>query len=124
MSNVNESVVRYLAAWNERDPAKRRALVASVWTEDGAYVDPARDSRGHDSLDAMIAAAQAHFPGYRLNLVSGIEAHHAHVRFTWAAGGVADAPLYIRGTDIGELAEDGRFRSVVGFVDAMPAMAG
>ena len=45
MSNVNEVVVRYLAAWNEREPRKRRELVAKTWTEDGIYVDAARDGK-------------------------------------------------------------------------------
>ena len=36
MPNVNETVVRYLAAWNERDPKRRRELVATAWTEKGA----------------------------------------------------------------------------------------
>ena len=34
----------------------------------------------------MIAAAQGHFPGYRLRLASGIEAHHDYLRFSWVAG--------------------------------------
>lgn len=123
MSTVNEVVVGYLAAWNEREPAKRRALVAKTWTEDGTYVDAARDGNGHDSLDTMIATAQGHFPGYRLNLVSGIEVHHDYLRFSWAAGGTADAPLFIKGTDFVVLAGDGRIRSVVGFTDAAPARA-
>ncbi len=76
MTNVNEIVVSYLAVWNERDAERRRALVAKTWTEDGSYVDRARDGTGHDGLDSMIAAAQAHFPGYRLSLASGIEAIH------------------------------------------------
>src|SRR5438046_10234249 len=58
MSNVNEVIVRYLAAWNEREPKRRRDLVAKSWPEDGTYVDRGRDGRGHDSLDAMIATAQ------------------------------------------------------------------
>lgn len=124
MGNVNEAVVRYIAAWNERDGRRRRDLVAQTWTEDGLYVDAARNGRGHDAIDAMIAVAQEHFPGYRLNLVSGIEAHNSHVRFSWAAGGAPDAPLYIGGTDVAELAADGRFRSVVGFTDAAPARVG
>ena len=62
MSNANEVVVRYLAAWNEPEPKRRRELVAKAWTDDGTYVDAARDGKGHDSLDAMIAAAQGHFP--------------------------------------------------------------
>jgi hypothetical protein len=120
MSNVNESVVRYLAAWNEQDARRRRDLVARTWTEDGSYVDRVREGSGHDSIDAMIAKAQQHFPGYRLNLASGIEAHHDFVRFSWVAGGTADAPLYIKGTDFAFIADDGRFKSVVGFVDAAP----
>jgi hypothetical protein len=120
MSNVNEVVVRYLAVWNEREPKKRRELVAKTWTDDGTYVDAARDGSGHDGLDAMIATAQGHFPGYRLNLVSGIEVHHDYLRFSWAAGGTADAPLFIKGTDFVVLAGDGRIKSVVGFTDAAP----
>jgi hypothetical protein len=123
MSNVNEVVVRYLAAWNEREPRKRRELVAKTWTEDGTYVDAARDGKGHDSLDAMIATAQGHFPGYRLNLASGIEVHHDYLRFSWAAGGTTDAPLFIKGTDFVVLDGDGRIKSVVGYTDAAPARA-
>ena len=121
MSKANEAVVRYLAAWNEREPARRRALIAKTWTEDGTYVDAARDGHGHDSLDAMIATAQEHFPGYRLGLASGIEVHHDYLRFSWAAGGTADAPLFLKGTDFVALAADGRIKSVVGFTDAAPA---
>ena len=75
MSNVNDVVVRYLAAWNEHDPRQRRDLVAKVWTEDGIYVDRVREGRGHDGIDAMIATAQEQFPAYRLNLASGVDAH-------------------------------------------------
>ena len=123
MVGVNDIVVRYLAAWNERDAKRRRDLVAATWTEDGTYVDRVRDGRGHDSIDGMIAKAQGQFPGYRLNLASGIEAHHDHVRFSWVAGATADAPLYIKGTDFAFIADDGRFKSVVGFVDTAPAPA-
>jgi hypothetical protein len=121
MSNSNEVVVRYLAAWNEREPKRRRDLVAKAWTEDGSYVDRVREGRGHDSLDAMIATAQEQFSGYRLNLASGVEAHHDYVRFSWVAGGTAEAPLYIKGTDFVTVAGDGRIKSVVGFTDAAPA---
>ena len=31
MSNVNELVINYLAAWNERDAKRRRDLVAKTW---------------------------------------------------------------------------------------------
>jgi hypothetical protein len=121
MSNANEAIVRYLAAWNEPDAKRRRELVGKAWTEDGSYLDRVREGHGHDSLDAMIAAAQSHFPGYRIRLASGIETHHDYVRFSWVAGGTLETPLYIKGTDFAVIAADGRFKSVIGFVDAAPA---
>ena len=111
MNNVNETVVRYITAWNERDPKRRHDLVAAAWSEDGSYVDAHRHGKGHDAIDAMIGATQAMFPGYRLNLISGIEAHNNFVRFSWAAGG----------TDFAALAADGRISTVAGFTDAAPA---
>lgn len=120
--NVNELVARYIATWNERLPDRRRMLVATTWTENGTYTDAHRHGAGHDEIDRMIETAQKHFPGYRLGLVSGIEAHNDHVRFSWAAGGSSEAPLYLAGTDFAEIADDGRLRSVVGFVDAAPAL--
>ena len=121
--SVNDIVVRYLAAWNEQDTKQRRDLIAATWTDDGTYVDRVRDGRGHESIDGMIAKAQGQFPGYRLNLASGIETHRDYVRFSWVAGGTPDAPLYIKGTDFALIADDGRFKSVIGFVDAAPAPA-
>lgn len=123
MPNVNELVVAYLAAWNERDPGRRRQLVAKAWTDNGSYADAAREGQGHDGLSEMIGVALSHFPGYQLNLASGIETHHDVVRFSWVAGGTRDAPLYIKGTDFAVIAKDGRLQSVAGFVDAMPAPA-
>lgn len=121
MSNVNETVVSYIAAWNERDPKRRRDLVAATWTDDGSYTDAHRHGNGHGAIDAMLAAAQTQFPGYRVNLVSGIEAHNNFVRFSWHAGGTQDAPLYLGGTDFAVLAPDGRIKSIAGFTDAAPA---
>jgi hypothetical protein len=121
MSNINETVVNYLAAWNERDPKRRRELVAATWTEDGSYIDAHRRGSGHNAIDAMLAATQAQFAAYRLNLVSGIEAHNNFARFSWAAGGTKEAPLYIGGTDFATLGPDGRLQTVAGFTDAAPA---
>jgi len=123
MSNVNEAVIRYIAVWNERDPNRRRDLVAKTWTEDGRYIDAHRQGTGHDAIDAMLGKAQDSFPGYVISLSSGIEAHNNFVRFSWTAGGVPAAPLFLGGTDFMTLAEDGRIETVAGFTDAAPAPA-
>jgi hypothetical protein len=120
-STVNMLVATYMAAWNEREPTLRRELVAKTWAEDGTYIDAHRRGAGHDAIDAMIRTAQEQFPGYRLGLVSGIETHNGYARFRWAAGGTPEAPLYLAGTDFIVIADDGRLKSVTGFVDAAPA---
>jgi hypothetical protein len=119
-STVAEAVDRYLAAWNERDPGRRRVLIAETWTEEGYYVDPHRRGDGHNAIDAMIHAVQERFPNYRFRLSSVVDAHHDRVRFTWEAGGTADAPMSFVGTDFGIVAKDGRFESITGFVDVGP----
>lgn len=121
MTDVNTTVVNYIAAWNERDARKRRDIVAKAWSADGTYIDAARHGVGHDNISEMIGVAQQHFPGYSLCLASGIEAHNHHVRFSWETVGSAQTPLRIAGTDFASLAPDGRLKSVVGFTDAAPA---
>jgi hypothetical protein len=121
MSHANELVATYIAAWNERDVKRRRDLVAKTWSAGGSYVDAHRNAEGHDAIDAMLDTAQRQFPGYQVRLISGIETHNGRVRFSWAAGGTADAPLYLGGTDFAMIGGDGRLVAVTGFVDASPA---
>jgi SnoaL-like domain len=116
---VTQTIVRYLAAWNEPDPQRRRALIEEVIADDGSYIDPNRHGVGYQEIDALMRSAQKAFPGYKLRLVSTIDLHHdGYVRFSWAAGGMPDAPVYLAGTDFVRLAADGRIQSVVGFGDA------
>jgi hypothetical protein len=123
MTDINTTIANYIAAWNETDSDRRRAVIAQTWAEGGSYLDGHRDSTGHDAIDGMIAAVQQRFPGYRFRLSSGIEKHHDRVRFSWQAGGAADAPLFFAGTDFATIAPDGRFAAVTGFTDAMPSVS-
>jgi SnoaL-like domain len=123
MSSINQTIANYIAAWNETDAVQRRSVIEQAWTENGTYLDGHRDGEGHAAIDAMIAAVQERFPGYRFRLSSGIEAHHDRVRFSWSAGGTDTAPLFFGGTDFATIAEDGRFVAVTGFTDAAPNMS-
>jgi hypothetical protein len=109
MTEAKALVVSYVAAWNERDPSRRRALVARTWTEDGTYTDAHRAGTGHAEIDALIAATQSRLPGYELRLASGIDADGDCVRFRWAAGGSPP------GTACALMGDDGRFEAVAGF---------
>jgi hypothetical protein len=111
---------RYIALWNESDPQRRRALLLQAWTEDASYVDPMMQGTGHEQIDSLIAAVHERFPGHRFALAGEPDGHGERARFSWTLG-ADDAPPVARGTDFAVLAEDGRLRSVTGFLDAVRA---
>lgn len=107
----------YIAVWNEADPERRRALIARTWTEDGTYVDPLMAGEGVEGIDAMVAAAQAQFPGHRFELTFGPDAHNDVVRFTWTLVAVESGETAAVGVDFATVAPDGRLRAVTGFLE-------
>jgi hypothetical protein len=62
MISIGETVASYIAAWNETDSERRRAVIARTWSGDGTYLDTHLDGCGHAAIDAMIAAVQQQFP--------------------------------------------------------------
>jgi hypothetical protein len=119
-SDVTATVDGYLSAWNEEDPARRAALIAQVWTEDGRLVDPPMTGEGRDGISAVAEALQAQFAGHRFRRASGVDAHHDRLRFAWELVG-PDGAVAITGLDVGELAGDGRLRRITGFFGELPA---
>jgi ketosteroid isomerase-like protein len=116
----NTLVERYVAAWNETDAEARAKAVADLWTEDATYTDPLADVAGHDGIAAVIAGAQGMFPGLVFTPGEVYDAHHHIARFTWHLGPADGEPVAV-GFDVVELAEDGRIRRVLGFLDRVPA---
>ena len=117
---MQEIVQRYIASWNETDPERRRKLVDELWDDQASYIDPLAEAHGRDAIDALIAAAQAQFPGFIFTLNGPVDAHHQQARFTWALG-PADAEPAVIGFDVAVAGEDGRLRTVLGFLDQVPA---
>lgn len=117
-NDLNNLINRYIEAWNETDGERRRELVAAVWTDDGTYLDPLMSGAGHDSIATMIGLAQQQFPEHRFELSFGPDAHNDAVRFAWRLYGPdGDAPV-AAGVDFGTVADDGRLRSVTGFLES------
>jgi hypothetical protein len=116
MPDTNAVVETYISMWNESDPERRRALIAQALSEDASYVDPLMSSDGPEQIDAMIAGAQQQFPGHRFALLSGPDAHHDRVRFSWTLAPAGGEPIAI-GVDFASIAGDGRLRSVTGFLE-------
>lgn len=116
MADTDTLVNNYIAMWNETDPQRRRDLVAGTVTDDAAYVDPVMEGTGVDGITEMIGAAQSQFPGHRFALAAGPEAHHDRVRFSWSLAADGGAPVAI-GVDFVSLGDDGRMRSITGFLE-------
>ncbi len=115
MSTPEAVVERYISMWNEANAERRRELAAQTVTEDASYVDPVMTGEGIEGISAMIGGAQQQFPGLRFKLTSGPDAHHDRVRFGWSLGNDGDPPV-AHGVDFATLADDGRMRSVTGFL--------
>lgn len=109
----------YIAIWNETDAGRRRELIARDWTAEMTYVDPLASCDGAEVVDQMIAGVQEQFPGHRFTLSGQPDGYGDRVRFSWslAANG---APPVVRGTDFGVVSDDGRLKSVTGFLDQVP----
>jgi hypothetical protein len=120
MSDTNELVQRYLAAWNETDTAARKAVLAEVFAEDAVYIDPLVSVQGRDGLDATIAAVHGQFGGLVFSLGGAVDAHHDIARFTWHLGPEGAEPVVI-GFDVAVIGVDGRISQVLGFLDKVPA---
>src|SRR4051812_12837654 len=111
---------RYLAAWNETDPAARRAAVDGLFSADARYTDPLVDAEGRSAIEATIAAVQEQFPGFTFRRLGTVEAHHQQLRFAWELGPAgAEAP--IAGSDVAVVDAEGRIAHVFGFLDRVPA---
>ncbi|WP_328744509.1 nuclear transport factor 2 family protein [Streptomyces sp. NBC_00285] len=114
------AVARYFEAWNAREPEARAKAVAAAWAVGGGYTDPLADVSGHEQIGAVIAAAHEQFPGFAFRLTGAVEGHHDTARFSWELVSEADRSAPVAGSDVITLDEDGRIRTVLGFLDRIP----
>jgi hypothetical protein len=117
--SVIANVLAYVAAWNEPDAAMRQEILDGCWADDAAYVDPSVELKGRAALLQHISKLQAGRPGARIEMMSGVDAHHDVVRFLWrlvrADGSAGDVSI-----DFGEVGADGRLAKIVGFFGEPP----
>ncbi|MCP2337809.1 nuclear transport factor 2 family protein [Actinomadura rupiterrae] len=81
----NQLVARYVAVWNEPDPARRREAIASLWAEDAVELVEEATFTGLTELEARIAEAHQQFVqtgGYTVDHANDAVSHHDAVTFT------------------------------------------
>ena len=117
---MNDIVNAYLDTWNARTDAEKQELLERHWSADATYVDPLAEVNGHEGIGGVIEAVHEQFPGFVFSLVAEPDSHHAQTRFQWGLGPADEEPIII-GFDVITVDEDGRIRTVVGFLDRVPA---
>jgi hypothetical protein len=122
MTDPKQIAERYIALWNETDPAARRTRLADDWASDATYVDPMARVRGASEIDALIGGVHERFPNFSFKLIGKPDGHGEHIRFSWSLGpgDFVDAP--IEGTDFAVIDASGRIAAVTGFIDRVPPM--
>jgi hypothetical protein len=117
-----DAVARYFEAWNADGPEALTKAVAAAWSAGGGYTDPLADVSGHEQIAAVIAAAHEQFPGFAFRLSGAVDGHHDTARFSWELV-AEDGSAPVAGFDVITLDADDRIRSVLGFLDRVPAGA-
>jgi hypothetical protein len=139
MDDLHDFADRYLALWNEPDPARRRDRIAELWAPGGGQVlaDPPQEVRavadhhrfpapplavyGHDALDARVTRA------YELWVAPGEHRFAAAaeptrlldhvVGLAWTLVSTADGSPAGGGVNVLHLDEDGRIATDYLFIE-------
>jgi uncharacterized protein YndB with AHSA1/START domain len=111
--DVASVVDRYFAAWSEDDDARRKAELGATTREDVTFKDAFSCTEGRDDLDAHLAAARVHMPGVRLERDGEVRQCQGTAVVDWLAR-AADGQERGKGTNVFDLAPDGRITRAVG----------
>jgi len=105
--------------FGENDPARRRAAVQELYTEDGVFYDPSKGVyRGRDEIDRIAGEIRATHLDFRYQPIAEPEEVGNGGRVRWVAGRPGEAPAYT-GTDF-IIARDGRIAALYLFFDKLP----
>jgi hypothetical protein len=103
--------------FGEGDPARRRAAIDDIFTEDCVFYEPRGVHRGRDEIDQIAGAIQATHPDFQYTPTAQPEELHNAGRIRWVSGRPGEAPAYA-GTDF-IIARDGRIAALYLFFDSL-----
>jgi len=121
MSSISILLTRNLQdVFGENDPARRRAAIDKIFTEDCVFYDPTSGAhRGRDEIDRVAGAIRAAtHPDLRYQPIAEPEELGNGGRLKWVSGRPGEAPAYA-GTDF-IIARDGQIAAVYLFFDKLP----
>src|ERR1700756_5910198 len=81
--------------FGENDPARRRAAIEELYTEDVVFYDPNKGVyRGHDEIDRIAGAIRATHPDFRYQPIAEPEELGNGGRVRGGSGRPGEAPAY------------------------------
>src|SRR2546421_2853518 len=104
--------------FGENDPARRRAAIDEIWTEDGVFYEPRGVYRGRDEIDRVAGAIRATHPDFRYQPIAAPEELGNGGPIQWVSGRPGEAPAYPRTEFI--IAPDGPIAAPYLFFDKLP----
>jgi len=104
--------------FGENDPARRRAAIDEIFTEDCVFYDPKGGVyRGREEIDRIAGVIKATHPDFRYQPIAEPEEVGDGGRVRWVSGRPGEEPAYA-GTDF-IIARYGRIAAVYLFFDEL-----
>jgi hypothetical protein len=110
---------RYVAAWNETDPAIRRRAIEQLWTEDGQHYVDTRQAIGFAALEDRITRSHDKNVaglGCRFRAVQDARRLHDSVTFHWQMLSAGSETVVATGMEFLIADDQGRIRIDYQFV--------
>ena len=119
MSNSTSTLLKrnLHGVFGENDPARRRAVIEEIYTDDVVFYEPKGAYRGRDEIDRIAGAIKATHPDFRYQLLTEPEELANSARGRWVSGRPGEIPEYA-GTDF-IIARDGRIAAIYLFFDKL-----
>ena len=111
---VTRHVDAFLRAWGEPDGKRRRELLEACVTREISFRDAFSANEGLEDLLANLDAVQIFLPGAALSRSGDVRLSHGTALADWTATKDGGEPMGT-GTNVFELAPDGRIARVTGF---------
>lgn len=101
MAQTVEALIRenMHGVFAEHDAQKRRAKIASLWADDGVFVDHDARYEGHAEIERAAAGLVARFPTFTFTELSDVQAFNGVGRLPWGYG-PAGVEAVITGVDV------------------------
>jgi hypothetical protein len=85
--------------FGEHDAQKRRSKVASLWAEDGVFIDPDGRYEGHSGVDHAAAGLIKKFPTFTFTERGEIQALNGVGKLEWSYGPAGEEAV-VTGIDV------------------------